>query len=62
MTGSDNARLKPVPPFVPQGVGLAMTFRCGACCKVKPVVGRKLKRVLGLRQYVCAKCIGAPPK
>lgn len=53
---SDTARMRPTPAFAFSGVGMSMTFRCGACCKVKPVVGRKLKRVLGLRQYVCAKC------
>lgn len=36
--------------------GMSMTFRCGACAKFVGVNGRKLKRVFGLRQYVCAKC------
>lgn len=51
--------LLPAPPNARckhPGVGVYMTFRCAACAKVKGVVGRKLKRVMGLRQYVCAGC------
>lgn len=36
--------------------GMSQSFRCGACCKPKPITGRRLKRVMGLRQYVCAGC------
>ena len=36
--------------------GMNQSFKCGACCKPKPIQGRRLKRVLGLRQYVCAGC------
>jgi hypothetical protein len=53
---SDNARLRPTPGFKPSGVGLYMTFRCAACANVRGCVGRKLKRVMGLRQFVCQKC------
>ncbi len=56
MSDSDSARMRPDRPFAFAGVGMTMTFRCGACAHIKPVVGRKLKRVLGLRQYVCVKC------
>jgi predicted SprT family Zn-dependent metalloprotease len=38
------------------GTGMYITFRCAACCKVKGCNGRKLKRVMGLRQYVCKEC------
>lgn len=38
------------------GPGMYITFRCGACSKVKSCIGRKLKRVMGLRQYVCEGC------
>lgn len=43
--------------YKPAGPGMYMTFRCAACCKVKEVQGRKMKRVLGLRQYVCKGCV-----
>ncbi len=33
MTGSDNARLKPVPPFVPQGVGHTSSWTCVLCSR-----------------------------
>lgn len=36
--------------------GMSQSFRCAACCKHKPIRGRRLQRVLGLRQYVCAGC------
>lgn len=41
-------------PVLPAGYG--MTFKCAACVKPKPIVGRKLQRVDGVRQYVCAGC------
>lgn len=56
MTGSDNATRGPDRPFSHPGVGMRMTFRCAACCNVRSCVGRKFQRVMGLRQYVCAKC------
>lgn len=36
--------------------GMSQSFRCGACCKPKPILGRRLQRVMGLRQYVCCGC------
>lgn len=36
--------------------GMNQSFKCGACCKPKPILGRRLKRVMGLRQYVCVGC------
>lgn len=36
--------------------GMSMTFRCGACAKFSSLYGRRLKRVYGIRQYVCAAC------
>ena len=49
------------PPDVPwraAGVGHAMTFRCACCAKPSPILGRRLMRVHGVRQFVCAKCKG----
>lgn len=42
--------------FLLVGVGMANTFRCGACTKPRPIFGRRMRRVLGLRQYVCKGC------
>lgn len=39
-----------------------ITFRCAACCKPKATMGRKLRFVMGLRQFVCAACDAAMPK
>jgi len=38
----------------------ALLFRCAACAKPSSTTGRKLQRVLGLRQYVCARCASGP--
>ncbi len=55
---SDRIRTAPDVPYRPAGVGLTLTFRCADCAVPKPVLGRKLKRVRGLRQWVCAGCAG----
>lgn len=41
-----------------QGVAPAHHFLCAACQRSRPTLGRKVRRVLGLRSYVCAKCAG----
>lgn len=53
---TDRMRDRPDPPFRAVGTGMHMAFRCAACAKPKPVPGRRLKRVLGLRQWVCKGC------
>lgn len=53
---TDRMRDRPDPPFRAVGTGMPMSFRCAACAKPKPVPGRRLKRVLGLRQWVCKGC------
>lgn len=53
---SDQSRHVPDVAFRQAGVGLYMTFACARCGKVKPVVGRKMQRVRGLRTFVCAGC------
>lgn len=47
------------PPDVrwkPAGTGHGMSFKCAACVKPKPILGRKLQRVDGVRQFVCKGC------
>jgi len=53
---SDTAKRPADVPWKPVGAGLAPQFRCGACDKPSSPAGRKLKHVLGLRTYVCARC------
>lgn len=55
MTG-ESRNTPPDVRFKPAGVGLAGTFRCAACGVPKMVLGRKLRRVQGVRQWVCARC------
>lgn len=46
----------------PAGPGASITFRCAKCCKPKQTMGRKLRFLQGLRQFVCAACDQAMPK
>lgn len=45
-------------PWLPCGPGMSNTFMCGACAKPRIIFGRKLKRVRGLRTWVCHECAG----
>lgn len=59
-TGSDRVR-RDVPdrPFVMRGLGdLGATFLCGSCRQARLLMGRRMRRVRGLRQYVCKGCAG----
>ena len=56
MSRDSDTRTRGCAASVPPSAGMAMTFRCAACTKFKFCTGRKLRRVLGLRQYVCAEC------
>lgn len=40
-----------------QGVAPPHHFLCGVCHESKPTLGRKVRRVGGMRHYVCAKCV-----
>lgn len=53
---SDDSKFRPDVKWQNYGTGMSSTFRCGACCKPKSIGGRRLKRVFGLRQYVCKEC------
>ena len=39
------------------GVGLATLFLCPLCAKRKQSLGRRLRRVDGVRQWVCKPCV-----
>lgn len=41
-------------PVLPSQRG--RNFTCAACVKPKSIIGRKLQRVDGMRQYVCKGC------
>lgn len=53
---SDDTKTGRDAPFRPVGVGMHSTFACASCTQHRRVVGRKLARVMGLRQWVCAGC------
>jgi len=48
----------PRPACLTGTVG-STTFCCGSCGKNKPLWGRRLRRVHGLRTWVCAECAPA---
>jgi len=49
-------------PWVPAGTGHHSNFKCATCHRSKSTFGRKLRRVLGLRTYVCAECVAKDPR
>lgn len=56
MSSDDSRRTSPDVRFLDLGTGMHNTFACGACTKHRRIVGRRLARVAGLRQWVCADC------
>lgn len=62
MKSADTATRLGSAGHAPAGPGCSITFRCAACCKPKVTMGRKLRFVMGLRQFVCAACDKAMPK
>lgn len=55
---SDSIRRGADSPWLPCGSGMANQFLCGRCAKPRVIFGRKLKRVRGLRTWVCHECAG----
>lgn len=54
---SDNETRGPDRRITHPGVGMSPTFTCAACARSGlRTTGRRLKRVHGVRQWVCAKC------
>lgn len=53
---TDRMRSVQDPPFVHRGTGMAQTFLCPMCVKPRAVLGRRLRRFRGLRQWVCGGC------
>lgn len=53
---SDRIRTTPDAPFRPVGMGMVSNFMCDACAKPKAVLGRKLRRLGGMRTWVCGAC------
>ena len=57
MTGSDNDTRGPDRKMSSPGVGMSPTFQCAACARQGlPTTGRRLRRVQGVRQWVCKRC------
>lgn len=44
------------------GQGYSSLFMCAACGGKKGCIGRRLKRVQGIRQWVCSRCASASEK
>lgn len=58
---TDRSRRAPDRPFVQRGIGdVGATFACGACGLFKSLMGRRMRKVRGLRQYVCSSCATSP--
>ena len=55
MSADDNARNQ-APAWRHSGPGHSSSFLCACCSATKQVVGRKMRFICGLRQYVCAGC------
>ncbi len=61
MNAPDNPGNTPRDVERPQpGIGHYSGFLCAACGNKRDTLGRKLQRVMGLRQYVCRSCYRAP--
>jgi transcription elongation factor Elf1 len=56
----DNTARQGYSGFRAMGSGLTTTFLCAACSKPKLTTGRRLKRVQGLRTWVCKACAEKP--
>ncbi len=54
MTSDDNTRT--CGGMRHAGPGHTITFLCAACQKRRDGFGKRLRRVLGLRTYVCRDC------
>lgn len=56
MTSDDNKQAADIK-WRNAGIGLASRWACGACGKPQyMMLGRKLRRVRGVRTWVCAGC------
>lgn len=56
---SDETRRGTDRPWREVGLGAVPRFRCAACDRASDTTGRRLKRVNGLRTWVCRKCAEA---
>ena len=56
MTADDAIRVTDVR-WMPAGAGHMTNFRCGRCAVHKQTLGRRLRRVKGVRQWCCKACV-----
>lgn len=56
---SDDKRRPADRAFRHPGAGFAMTFRCEKCGVICSMLGRRLRPHGGMRQWLCAQCVGA---
>ena len=53
---SDNATKAPAPAWRHAGSGHSSTFLCAKCAKGRTMLGRTMRMVHGVRQWVCVDC------
>lgn len=54
---SDTYRYPPDAPFAPASASPVQLFRCPRCNGNRPMSGRRLRRYMGLRTWLCAQCV-----
>lgn len=53
---SDTSTKAPAPAWRHAGSGHSSTFLCAKCAKGRAMLGRTMRMVRGMRQWVCADC------
>lgn len=56
---SDNKRRPADRAFRHPGPGFQMSFRCEKCGVIRSMLGRRMRMLRGVRQWLCAQCVGA---
>lgn len=44
------------------GLGLTSLFQCGRCSRRGSTMGRRMRKVRGVKTWVCAQCVQAQQK
>lgn len=56
---SDERNRPAAPRFAHAGIGMVTGFICPVCGIKRGMLGRRLRKHAGLRQWVCVHCAGA---
>lgn len=60
-SNSDAAQRRLMPPQTRHGPGHHSAFCCARCAAHHLVMGRRMRRVQGVRSWVCAACVVKEP-